>query len=271
MGDVLSRNNISIQGAGRRPMMLAHGYGCDQNMWRYFWPAFATDRQIILFDHVGAGRSQLAAYDPAKYASLEGYASDVIEICERLQLTDTEFVGHSVGAMIGVLAAVRRPDLFSHLVLVAPSACYINDGTYVGGFSHADIMSLLDQLDSNHLGWSRAMAPVIMGNPDRPALAEELAESFCRTDPAIAKAFARTTFLSDHRAVVARVLTPTLVLQCSQDPIAPESAGRFVHEHIRGSTFVKLRATGHCPHLSAPQETAGAIRRHLDRAGVMYD
>ena len=271
MSDVLSRNNISVQGAGRRPMMLAHGYGCDQNMWRYFWPAFATDRQIILFDHVGAGGSQLSAYDPVKYSSLEGYATDVIEMCEQLQLKDTEFIGHSVSAMIGVLAAVRRPDLFSHLVLMAPSACYINEGSYVGGFSHGDIMSLLDQLDSNYLGWSRAMAPVIMGNPERPALSEELTASFCRTDPAIAKAFAHVCFLCDHRADVARVVTPSLILQCSQDLIAPDSAGRFIHEHIPGSTFVKLRATGHCPHLSAPQETAEATRRYLDRAGVTDD
>ncbi len=267
MVDVRARNNVVTHGSGSRPMLFAHGYGCDQNMWRDVWPAFAADHQVVLLDHVGAGRSQLSCYEPAKYASLDGYASDIIEVCEQLGLREVILVGHSVSAMIAVLAAVRRPDLFAHLVLVGPSACYIDKDGYVGGFSQADIASLIDQLDSNYLGWSRSMAPAIMGNGDRPGLSAELAESFCRTDPVIAKAFARATFLSDNRADVGRVVTPTLILQCSQDLIAPESAGRFVHDHIPGSAFIKLRATGHCPNLSAPEETAGAIRGYLGGGG----
>ncbi len=266
MVDVLARNNVVVRGGGEQPMLFAHGYGCDQNMWRSLVPAFADDYRLVLFDHVGAGRSDLDQYDARKYAALDGYAGDVLEICEALALRDVVFVGHSVSAMIGVLAAARRPELFAHLVLVGPSARYIDDDGYRGGFSRADIDGLLDQLDSNHLGWSRAIAPVIMGNPDRPALADELAESFCRTDPAIAKAFARVTFLSDNRDDLARVATPALVLQCSHDVIAPESAGRYVHQRLRGSRFAQLKATGHCPHLSAPAETIAAIKAYLAHA-----
>ncbi|HYE04285.1 MAG TPA: alpha/beta hydrolase [Planctomycetota bacterium] len=265
MADVLVRNHVVIRGRGQ-PMLLAHGYGCDQNMWRHVAAAFAGDYRVVLFDHVGAGRSDLAQYDEGKYATLDGYANDVLEICDALALRDVVFVGHSVSAMIGVLAAARRPELFAHLVLVGPSARYIDDDGYVGGFARDDIDKLLDQLDSNHLGWSRAMAPVIMGNADRPALAEELAESFCRADPAIAKAFARVTFLSDNRDDLARVVTPALVLQCSHDVIAPETAGRFVHERLRGSRFTQLKATGHCPNLSAPDETVTAIKAYLASA-----
>ena len=244
-------------------MLFAHGYGCDQNMWRFVAPAFEADHRVVLFDHVGAGRSDLASYVPRKYATLDGYAEDVMEICAALGLEDVVYVGHSVSAMIGVLAAARRPDLFAHLILVGPSPCYIDDAGYVGGFSRQDIDGLLQQLDSNYLGWSRSIAPVIMGGGNPTDLADELAQSFCRTDPAIAKAFARVTFLSDNRTDLERVTTPALVLQCSDDVIAPDSVGRYVHEHLRGSTFRKLRATGHCPNLSAPHETIEAMRAYL--------
>jgi len=245
------------------PMLFAHGFGCDQNMWRLVAPAFQDTHRIVLFDHVGAGRSDLSAYDPVKYASLDGYAADVLEIVEEHDLRDVVFVGHSVSAMIGVLAAVRAPDRFGALVLVGPSPCYIDDADYVGGFGKGDVDELIDSLDSNYLGWSAAMAPVIMGNPDRPELGEELTNSFCRTDPAIARQFARVTFYSDTRAALARVGTPTLVLQCSDDPIAPEPVGRYVHRSIPGSAFVQLAATGHCPNLSSPDECVAAIRAFL--------
>lgn len=241
-------------------MVFAHGFGCDQNMWRLVTPAFEDEFKIVLFDHVGAGASDIASFSREKYASLDGYADDVVEIIRALGLSDVVFVGHSVSSMIGVLAAARAPELFGSLVLVGPSPRYIDDGSYVGGFSAAQIEELLDFLDSNHMGWSTAMAPVIMGNSDRPDLADELTNSFCRTDPEIAKHFARTTFMSDNRADLARVNLPTLILQCSNDVIAPESVGKFVHANMANSKFVQMTATGHCPNLSAPEETIAAIR-----------
>jgi sigma-B regulation protein RsbQ len=263
--EVLTRNNVVVGGnpAGR-PMVFAHGFGCDQNMWRFVAPSFEDRYQTILFDYVGAGGSDLAAYDPHRYSALDGYAEDVLDVCRALDLRDVVFVGHSVSAMIGVLAATKAPDLFGALVLIGPSPRYINDGDYVGGFTEADIEGLLESLESNYLGWSSAMAPVIMANPDRPELGAELTASFCRTDPEIQRRFARVTFLSDNRADIERVRVPSLVLQCSEDVIAPESAGRFVHERIAGSRFVRLDATGHCPNLSAPGETVAAIAAFLD-------
>jgi sigma-B regulation protein RsbQ len=261
---VLVRNNVRVAGQPDcRPMIFAHGFGCDQNMWRFVAPAFEADHRIVLFDHVGAGESDLSAYDPDRYASLAGYADDVVEICRELELTDAVFVGHSVSSMIGVLAAAAAPEAIGALVLVGPSPRYINDQDYVGGFGREDIEELLESLDSNFLGWSSAMAPAIMGNPDRPELGEELTASFCRTDPEIAARFARVTFMSDNRADLATVSVPTLVLQCSDDVIAPGTVGEYVHAQIAGSVLVRLAATGHCPNLSAPQETIDAIRAFL--------
>jgi sigma-B regulation protein RsbQ len=263
---VLRRNNVKVSGRGRQPMIFAHGFGCDQRMWRLVAPEFEADYRVVLFDHVGAGQSDLHAYDRRKYGSLQGYADDVLEICAELDLTDAVFVGHSVSAMIGVLAAVAEPERFSRLILVGPSPRYVNDGDYVGGFTGQDIEGLLEFLDTNHLGWSASMAPAIMGNPDRPELAEELRNSFCRTDPAIARHFARVTFLSDNREDLPRLGTPALILQCSDDAIAPDSVGEYVHRHLRDSRLVQLRATGHCPNLSAPEETVAAIKDFLARA-----
>lgn len=255
-----SRNNVMLTGRDDGPVvMLAHGFGCDQNMWRLVVPGLARDFRVVLFDHVGSGQSDLSAWQPERYATLDGYADDVLRICHELELRQVAFVGHSVSAMIGVLAAVREPDRFAKLVLVGPSPRYVDDAGYLGGFSRADIDELLESLDSNYLGWSAAMAPVIMGNPEHPELAEELANSFCRTDPAIARAFARTTFLSDNRSDLAKVTVPTLILQCSRDAIAPAEVGAFVHAQIPGSTLITLPATGHCPQLSAPEATLAAI------------
>jgi sigma-B regulation protein RsbQ len=262
--DPLRRNNVRVSGrASGRPMVFAHGFGCDQHMWRFVAPRFEDSHRVITFDHVGAGASDLAAYDVEKYSSLSGYATDVLEICEALDLRDVVFVGHSVSAMIGMLAERRQPDRFGALIMVGPSPRYIDDDGYVGGFSEADIAELLDSLDSNYLGWSSAMAPVIMGNPERPELGEELTESFCRTDPDLARRFAAVTFLSDNRADLPGVTTPTLVLQCSEDVIAPPVVGDYVHRSVPGSTLVTLRATGHCPNLSAPAETGDAIAAFL--------
>jgi sigma-B regulation protein RsbQ len=264
--EILKRNNVVAQGSGDVPMIFAHGFGCDQNMWRYVEPAFRDRYRTVLFDHVGAGRSDLSAWNPAKYGTLDGYATDLLEICDTLALAPAVFVGHSVSAMIGVLAAIRQPERFSRLVLVGPSPCYINEGDYTGGFNREDIEGLLEILDSNYLGWSSTMAPVIMGNPERPELGQELAESFCRTDPAIARQFARVTFLSDNRADLARLRTPALILQCAEDAIAPAVVGEYVHRALPGSAFVQMKATGHCPNLSAPEETTAAIREYLARS-----
>lgn len=240
-------------------MLFAHGFGCDQNMWRFVAPRFEPDFKVVLFDHMGAGGSDTSSYDPARYTSLDAYADDVVDICRALDLREVIFVGHSVSSMMGVLATIKEPDLFAKLVLVSPSPRYIDDGSYVGGFAEDDIDELLESLESNYLGWSSAMAPVIMGNPDRPELGEELTASFCRSDPEIARQFARVTFLSDNRADLAKVPAPTLVLQCTNDAIAPVAVGAFVRDTIPDAKLVMLEATGHCPNLSAPDETAEAI------------
>jgi sigma-B regulation protein RsbQ len=260
---VIDRNNVQVRGSGERSMMFAHGFGCDQNMWRFVEPAFESEFRTILFDHVGAGASDLKAYDKAKYSTLGGYAADVVEIGKELGLRGAVFVGHSVSAMIGALAVQQAPGMFGKLVMVGPSARYIDDGDYTGGFSDKQIEELLQFLEANHMGWSAQMAPAIMGNSDRPELGEELTNSFCRTDPEIAKAFARVTFKSDNRADLADVNIPTLILQCSEDIIAPEKAGEFVRRAIPNSEFVVLEATGHCPNLSAPDEVISAMRNFV--------
>lgn len=258
--DVRVRNNVTITGiAGAPTVVLAHGFGCDQHLWRLVARQLEQHFQVVLFDHVGAGASDPAAWDPERYASLDGYAQDVLELVRDLDLRDVVFVGHSVAAMIGVLAVAADPSRFSKLVLLTPSPRYLDDDGYRGGFTRRDIDELLESLESNYLGWSRQMAPIIMGAPERPDLGDELTESFCRTDPACARVFARATFLSDNRADLARVTVPTLVIECAQDSLAPREVGAYVHEHISGSRLVTLDATGHCPQLSAPDATADAI------------
>ena len=255
-----ARLNLVRAGNGKRAMIFAHGFGCDQHMWRFVAPAFRGEFDTILFDHIGAGGSDVTAYDPVKYSSLDGYADDLVELGRELGVRNAVFVGHSVSCMIGVLASLKAPELFERLVLVGPSPRYIDDGDYVGGFTAEQIDELLAFLADNHLAWSQAMAPAIMGNPDRPELSEELTNSFCRADPEIAKAFAAVTFRSDNRADIAAVSIPTLILQCSEDIIAPAVVGTYVHDRIPGSELVMLAATGHCPNLSAPQEVRDAIR-----------
>lgn len=249
-------------------MLLAHGFGCDQHMWRAVAPAFDLDYRVVRFDYVGSGRSDLAAYDAVRYATLAGYAQDVLDVVHALDLHDVVFVGHSVSGIVGVIAANREPDRFARLVLVCPSPRYLNDPpTYVGGWERADLDALLDTMDRNDLGWAAALAPVVAGNPDRPELADEFEASFCSTDPVIARRFAEATFLADNRDDLAAVRVPTLVLQASEDLIAPSAVGEYVHRAIPGSTLHVLRATGHAPHLSHPDETVAAIRAYLDAAG----
>ncbi|WP_030244074.1 alpha/beta fold hydrolase [Streptomyces sp. NRRL S-350] len=262
--DIRRRNNVTLIGPADGPVVvLAHGFGCDQNMWRLIVPGLARRHRVVLFDYVGSGGSDLSAWSEQRYSSLDGYARDVVEVCEELDLERAVFVGHSVSAMVGVLAARAAPERIGSLVMVAPSPRYIDDEGYRGGFSEQDIEELLDSLESNYLGWSAGMAPVIMGNPDRPELGEELATSFCSTDPEIARVFARTTFLSDSREDLKDVEIPTLVLECTQDVIAPREVGAFVHAAIPSSRLVTLDATGHCPQLSAPEATSAAVLAFL--------
>lgn len=258
--DVYARHNVKIVGDGTRPtVMLVHGFGCDQNLWRPVADLLRSDFQLVLIDLVGSGSSDPAAWDPTKYSELSGYAADIREIVDELGLRDVVFVGHSVSAMIGALATITDPSPFSKLVMLTPSPCYIDGGDYRGGFSRADIDELLESLEQNYLGWSRAMAPVIMGTPDRPDLQDELAETFCRTNPEHARVFARTTFLSDNRTDLSRIPVPTLVIESRQDAIAPREVGAYVHAHVPNSQIVTLDVTGHCPHVSAPESTAEAI------------
>ncbi len=261
---VIKRNNVVVKGNGKAVIMFAHGFGCDQNMWRYITPAFEENYKIVLFDHVGAGASDLKAYSKVKYDKLEGYADDILEIAHELNLRDMIFVGHSVSALIGIIAAQKEPKVFKSLILVGPSPSYINEGDYIGGFTRPQIDELLESLDQNHLGWSMTMAPVIMGNQERKELGEELANSFCRTDPEIAKHFARTTFLTDKRNILSNSTTPSLILQCSNDVIAPVAVGEYMHRHMTNSKLVIMKATGHCPNLSAPDETIQAITDFLN-------
>ncbi|MCP3769125.1 alpha/beta fold hydrolase [Streptomyces sp. MAR25Y5] len=265
--DVRRRNNVTVTGREDGPvLLLAHGFGCDQNLWRLLVPLLAEDFRLVLFDYVGSGRSDPSAWSEQRYSSLEGYASDVLDVCEELDLRDATFVGHSVSAMVGVLAAAEAPQRFSRLVMVTPSPCYIDEDGYRGGFSADDIGELLESLESNYLGWSAVMAPMIMGNADRPELGQELTTSFCATDPDMARVFARTTFLSDSREDLGTVAVPTLVLECEQDVIAPREVGAYVNAAIPGSRLVTLEATGHCPQLSAPQATAAAITDFMKTA-----
>ena len=261
---VLTRHNVNVFGRGTQPMVFAHGFGCDQNMWRFVTPAFEDDYRIVLFDYVGSGRSDRSAYDAERYATLDGYARDLLDVCEALDLRDVILVAHSVSAMIGVLAANAAPERFARLVLIGPSPRYVNDPPdYVGGFERADIDGLLETMDKNYLGWANHLAPAIMANGDRPELGEELTGSFCSTDPVIARRFAEATFFADNRADLAAVRVPALILQCSEDIIAPREVGEYVHRALRGSTLRVMRATGHCPHMSAPEETVRLIREYL--------
>jgi sigma-B regulation protein RsbQ len=262
--NILKRNNVSVIGQGSQPMLLAHGFGCDQNMWRFVVPAFAADYKIILFDYVGSGKSDLGAYSTERYGDLQGYVQDIIDICQALELSKVNFVGHSVSSIIGLLASIQAPDLFEKLILIAPSPCYINDlPDYFGGFERKDIEDLLDVMEKNYIGWASFLAPIVMKNSDRPELTQELETSFCSTDPVVASDFARATFYSDNRQDLAKVTSPSLILQCAEDAIAPTSVGEYMHRHLAQSNLRLMKATGHCPHMSHPQETIDMIKEYL--------
>jgi sigma-B regulation protein RsbQ len=261
--DILQRHNVHVSGEGDTTIVFAHGFGCDQNMWRFIAPSFEDRFRVVLYDLMGSGMSDLSAYDRGRYGSLHGHADDVLEIVDEVSAGPVVFVGHSVSAMIGMLADLKAPGRFRGQVMVGPSPCYINDGDYVGGFNRADIESLLETLESNYLGWSSTMAPAIMGAPGQPELGAELTNSFCRTDPDIAKHFARVTFMSDNRADLPRLQTPTLVLQCSDDIIAPVCVGEYMHRVLPNGTLRIIENVGHCPHMSAPGASTAAMNDFL--------
>lgn len=262
--NISQRNNVTVFGQGTQPMLFAHGFGCDQNMWRFVAPAFEKDYKIVLFDYVGSGKSALSAYSAERYSHLQGYAQDILDICEALALKEVIFVGHSVSSVIGILASIQRPSYFQRLILVCPSPCYINDlPDYLGGFERKDIEDLLDIMEKNYIGWANFLAPVIMKNEDQPKLTQELETSFCSTDPDIANRFARATFFSDNRNDLPLVRVPSLILQCSEDAIAPVEVGVYVNQHLRNSTLKLMKATGHCPHMSHPKETIELIQEYL--------
>jgi sigma-B regulation protein RsbQ len=261
--DILVRNNVNVFGKGKQTMLFAHGFGCDQNMWRFITPAFEEDYRIVIFDYVGSGKSNLQAYSAQRYENLDGYVQDVLDVCKVLELTDVIFVGHSVSSVVGMLASIREPQRFKQLILIGPSPCYINDPPYVGGFERADIDGLLDVMEKNYIGWANFLAPVVMKNEDRPELTRELEESFCSTDPDIARRFAKATFLSDNRSDLTKVTIPSLIMQCSDDAIAPLDVGNYLEGHLPQSTLRVLQATGHCPHMSHPEETINVMREFL--------
>lgn len=261
--NVRARNNVTVSGGGARTMLLAHGYGCDQEMWRFVQPDFERDHQVVRYDLTGAGKSDLSAYDWQKYASLEGHATDILEICEELDLRDVILVGHSVSATTSVLAANRAPEVFSRLILLAPSPCFLNDGDYRGGFSRQDLEELIAFMDENYLGWAEYLGPVVSGQGPDGTVTQDLTRSFCRTDPKIAQHFGRVTFLSDHRADVARSTVPSLIVQCLDDAIAPREVGAWMQRNMTDATLEEVAVTGHCPHMTAPEETIRLVRAYL--------
>ncbi|WP_145138284.1 alpha/beta fold hydrolase [Pseudomonas duriflava] len=260
---IQKRNNVNVIGDGPATMIFSHGFGCDQTMWRFLAPTFAKRYRTVLYDLVGSGSSDISAYDPVKYDTLKGYADDLREIVNEFAVGPVIFVGHSVSAMIGVLADIDPPSHFAAHIMIGPSPCYINDADYVGGFTRSDIESLLETLESNYLGWSSTMAPAIMGAPGQPELSTELTNSFCRTDPDIAKQFARVTFMSDNRADLAKLKTASLILQCSDDLIAPIQVGEYMSRTLPNSTLKIIDNVGHCPHLSEPDASIEAMNAFL--------
>jgi sigma-B regulation protein RsbQ len=263
---IRARNNVHFSGRGERTMMFAHGFGCDQTMWRFVAPAFEADYRVVVFDYVGCGKSDWTAWDAQRYGSLLGYAKDVLDIMSAFDLHDVVFVGHSVSAMIGILASIEAPERFSHLIHIGPSPRYVNDAGYIGGFERKDIEGLLELMDKNYVGWAAFLAPVVMKNPGQTELTEELQASFCATDPRVTRQFARVTFLSDNRSDLAKVTVRSLILQCSEDSIAPDSVGRYLQGALREATLWQMSATGHCPHMSHPDETVALMKRYLQQS-----
>ena len=266
--DILKQHHVSFYGSGGQSIVFAHGFGTDQQAWRYVAPAFAAQNQVVLFDLVGAGQSDKTAYDFGRYQTLDGYVTDLLALLRALQLPKVVYVGHSVSGMIGVLAAIREPELFDRLVLLAASPCYINDGAYSGGFEPDDLEELLGFLDRDYLSWSNTMVPALVGGDMRPELVDDVLASFTSVEPAIARQFARATFPSDYRAALNQLQVPALIVQCSDDSVASPAVGHYLHEHLAGSTLTILNTEGHYPHLNAPVATIAAVERYLGQSAM---
>jgi sigma-B regulation protein RsbQ len=270
--DIIFRNNVNILGKGTKSIIFAPGFGCDQNVWKSVAEAFEKDYQVILFDYVGLGRSDIHAYDSKRYSSLAGYAQDVLDVCKALDLKDTIFVGHSVGSMIGALASLSHPEYFSRLVMIGPSPYYLNDPPhYYGGFEKEELLGLIDMMDKNYIGWANVFASTVTNNPERHEVKRQLEERFCSTDPIIAREFAEAAFFADNRSDLKKVTVPALILQCSNDIIAPLAVGEYIHHHLPNSLLKIMDATGHCPHMSHPEETIRLISQYLNEESVSVE
>lgn len=264
MNNILLRNNVKVSGHGKRTMIFAPGFGCDQQMWRFVAPAFEEDYRVVLFDYVGSGKSDYEAYSSDKYRDLNGYADDILEICSALGATEVTLVGHSVGSIIGMLASIKKPSIIKNIIMVAPSPCYLNDPPeYFGGFEKEDLEGLIQMMELNFIGWANYLAQLVMKNPERPELSEELEESFCSTDPTVAREFAIATFFSDYRSHLSAIKIPALILQCSDDTIAPVEVGNYMKQQMPHSELKQMKATGHCPHMSHPEETIQLMNEYF--------
>ncbi|WP_025143776.1 alpha/beta fold hydrolase [Pedobacter jeongneungensis] len=263
MHPILIRNNVKILGEGSQVIMLAHGFGCAQSSWKYITDAFLEDYKVILFDYVGSGDSDLSQYDKRKYATLEGYACDVIDIIETLELSNVIFIGHSVSSMIGMIAALQLPEAFKKLIFIGPSPRYLNDRDYIGGFNIGDLETIFEHIAEDYVGWSKQLAPVVMDTPSKPELSDFLQECFEATDPSVALAFAMATFKADYRDKLKDLEVPSLTLQSSNDIMAPLSAGEFIYKNTPENFLVVMKATGHFPHISAPEETIKEIKEFI--------
>ncbi len=259
----LRKNNVSISGSGSKTLVFVHGYGCDQSMWRFVAPQFELSHRVVLYDLTGMGQSDLSEYDFKAYRTLQRHADDLTAILEDLEVSDGVLIGHSVGATIACLAALKCPERISALALVAPSPSFMNDAAYTGGFDREALEGLVNLMDENFLGWTSRVTPTIAGEDRAGETAAELTQSFCRTDPAIAKHFGRITFLADHRADMKRVEAPAAIIQCTDDALAPVDVGVWLSENMKRGTLKFIEATGHCPHMTEPAKTTEAIREFL--------
>jgi len=263
-GDILNRNNVTITGTGRRTLLLAHGFGCNQQMWRFLLPLLEPHYQVVLFDYVGSGASDLQAYDKQRYATLDGYAKDIVEICEALDLTEVTLCGHSVSGIIGLLAAQQIPQRIAAQILICPSPCFLNlPPDYQGGFAEADLLELMDLMDKNYIGWANYLAPLVIGDPDAASFSTELSDSFCSTNPVTAKNFAKATFFSDYRTLLPLNQHPVLLLQSERDALASLFIGEYMQSHIPHSQLQVVAAKGHCLHMTHPAEVAAQIHAFL--------
>lgn len=268
MQEILKRNNVNIIGKGEKTIVFGHGLACDQKIWDTILPYFEEDYQIVLYDYVGSGDSDFSAFDTERYSTMHGYAKDLLEILEAIDVGEVIFVGHSVSAMIGILASIEKPEYFENLILIGSSPRYLNEHpNYHGGYDESDIEELITMMEMNFSGWATLAAANFMNNPDRPLLTEQLIEVYNEEDPAMMKSFAEVVFLSDHRQDLPEVTIPSLIMQCSEDSIVPLESAEYLHKHLKNSKLIVMEATGHYPQISYPEETVNTILEYINVAG----